>query len=344
MVRKSCLLLVNSILIMAGTSNGIIPTEDKTNFDSNALNATDIVESEKSRKVSLEKQFVERIAQINSPIDLEYNKYVKKHILQLLKNPKSIQRSIEKSKEFFPIFDRIFDTYNIPSEINCLAIVESKLNPKATSYVGAKGVWQFMPKTARGLGMQVNSTIDERIDIYTSTEKAGEYLSYLHQKYDDWLLALAAYNCGFGNVNKALKKTDGKTFWDIKKYLPKETQEYIPKFIATVYLLNYHQEHGIKVENKETQQLSYNYDLSIEKSSDFWNWVNKNNLDIAEIKKINPAIKDWAFKNLKNKLTIRIPNFNENISMLKTQDLINNNIEFEEVAMCVEFDALYSYS
>jgi membrane-bound lytic murein transglycosylase D len=157
-----------------------------------------------------------------------------------------LTRMLTASKTYFPIFEEVLDEYNLPIELKYLAIVESALNPQARSRVGATGLWQFMHGTAKHEGMEINSLVDERSDIYKSTEHAAIYLKKLYNIYGDWLLALAAYNSGPGNVNKAIRNSGGYDFWSIKHRLPKETQNYVPSFIAIVYAMHYAKEYKLQ--------------------------------------------------------------------------------------------------
>lgn len=152
-------------------------------------------------------------------------------------------RMLTMSKVYFPIYEEIFDEADLPLELKCLSIVESALNPLAKSRVGATGLWQFMHGTARHEGMEINTLYDARSDVYVSTEHAAKFLKKLHNLYGDWFLALAAYNAGPGNVNKAIKYSGGYDFWTVKHRLPRETQNYVPSFIAMVYIMHYHKDY-----------------------------------------------------------------------------------------------------
>ncbi|MBN2524113.1 MAG: LysM peptidoglycan-binding domain-containing protein, partial [Bacteroidales bacterium] len=147
---------------------------------------------------------------------------------------------------YFPLFDEIFDYYDIPNEMKYMSIIESALNPRAYSRARAVGLWQFMYGTGRMYGLEINSLVDERRDPIRSTHAAARFAKDLYKIYGDWLLVIAAYNCGPGNVNKAIRRSGGKTnYWDIYYYLPRETRGHVPAFIAATYVMNYYQEHNL---------------------------------------------------------------------------------------------------
>lgn len=162
---------------------------------------------------------------------------------------------------YFPIFEEMLDRYEIPLELKYLPIVESGMNPNARSRVGATGLWQFMYLTGKSYGLYVDSYIDERRDPYLETEAACRYLKFLHHIYDDWSLALAAYNAGPGNVNKAIRRSGGKkTYWEIRRYLPRETRSYVPAFIAVNYVMAYPEDYNLK---KKPVKIEYTYTDSV---------------------------------------------------------------------------------
>lgn len=183
----------------------------------------------------------------NTPFDLVYNSTVQGFIDLYAVRRRSVAKKVLGTSElYFPMFEEYLAKYDIPLEMKYLAIVESALNPVAISHAGAGGLWQFMVGTGKMFGLEVTSYQDERFDPYKSTDAACRYLKSLYKTYGDWQLALAAYNSGPGNVNKAIRRSGGKRdFWSIKAFLPKETQGYVPAFIAVNYIMNYASEYNL---------------------------------------------------------------------------------------------------
>jgi membrane-bound lytic murein transglycosylase D len=196
-----------------------------------------------------------RLAELNArtPFNVEYNVSLERVIKSFLKNRrKSMERLMGLSHYYFPMFEREFDNYNIPLEIKYLSIVESALKPRARSRVGATGLWQFMFATGKQYGLDVSSYVDERSDPIKSTASAAKYLSKLYEIFGDWDLALAAYNSGPGNVNKAIRRSGGyNNYWNIRHNLPRETAGYVPAFLATMYIFEFADEHGFKPEKPQ---------------------------------------------------------------------------------------------
>ncbi len=223
-----------------------------------------------------------RLQALPCVIELPYNERVRAFILRYVKrSPKQVARMMRMSEYYFPLFEEVLGRYDLPYELKYLPIIESALNPMARSHVGAAGLWQFMPATGKLFGLEVNSLVDERMDPLKSTEAACRFLGSMYAIYHDWNLVIAAYNCGAGNVNKAIRRAGGKRdFWSIYPFLPRETRNYVPIFIAANYAMNYGQEHGIckaPIEDKtlvtdtirtnqrmHLQQVSANLDIKME--------------------------------------------------------------------------------
>lgn len=190
-----------------------------------------------------------RLAKLDvvSPFDLVYNEHVKGFInLYTVRKRESVSRMMGVAQLYYPMFEEVMDKYNIPLELKHLAVIESALIPYARSRVGATGLWQFMYPTGKMYGLNVTSYIDQRCDPYKATVAAAEYLKNLYAMFGDWQMVLAAYNAGPGTISKAIRRSGGKkTYWEIRPYLPIETQGYVPAFIAANYVMNYGPEHNI---------------------------------------------------------------------------------------------------
>ena len=227
-----------------------------------------------------------------SPFEIEYNQGLENIIKSFLKNrKKSFSRLMALSEYYFPIFEDAFAKQNVPLEIKYLAVVESALNPKAVSKMGATGIWQFMYGTGKQYDLKIDSYIDERSDPLKSTAACSEYMTKMFKIFGDWELVLASYNSGPGNVTKAIRRSGGKTkYWDIRNHLPKETQGYVPAFLATMYLFEFHKEHGINperavVKNFETDTIRIKEKMSFKQIADL--------LDMpqSQLELLNPSYK-----------------------------------------------------
>ena len=193
------------------------------------------------------------ILDAKTPFNIEYNPSLESVIKSYLKNRKrSTETLISRSHLYFPMFEAVLDKYNLPLEIKYLAVVESALKPRAKSGVGATGLWQFMFATGKQYGLEVSSYVDERCDPLRATNAAAKYLESLYKIFGDWDLALAAYNSGPGNVTKAIRRSGGyQNYWNIRSFLPSETAGYLPAFLATMYLFEYADAHGFKVDKNQ---------------------------------------------------------------------------------------------
>ena len=193
-----------------------------------------------------------RLRDMNSFISLPYNETVKNYmILYSEKMPRRMAEILALSEYYMPIFEETFRRYDLPLELKYVAIIESAMNPRAESRVGAKGIWQFMYRTGLSYGLRIDSYIDERMDPFASADAAARYFKDAYRIFGDWPLAISAYNCGSGNVNKAIKRADGKRdFWSIYEYLPRETRGYVPAMVGAMYAMNYASEYGLRPDPK----------------------------------------------------------------------------------------------
>lgn len=191
--------------------------------------------------------YKQRLQALPFVIEVPYNEVVRRYILRYVKHsPRQLAALQRKAEYYFPIFEDILAKHDLPYELCYMPVIESALNPQARSHMGAIGLWQFMPATGKKYGLEINSLVDERMDPIRSTEAACLFLKNLYAIFQDWNLVIAAYNCGPGNVNKAIHRAGGKRdFWSIYPYLPSETRGYLPIFIAASYAMNYAEAHGI---------------------------------------------------------------------------------------------------
>ena len=191
--------------------------------------------------------YIDRIGRINSVITLPYNSIIRNHIhVYTERKVDRFRVMLGLQDYYFPMIEDVFDSYGLPVELKYMAVIESALNPTAVSRVGATGLWQFMYSTGRMYGLTINSVVDERRDPVKATHAAARYLKDLYGIYNDWILVIAAYNCGPGNVNKAIKRSGNrKDYWEIYYRLPRETRGYIPQYVAATYAMNYYTEHNI---------------------------------------------------------------------------------------------------
>jgi membrane-bound lytic murein transglycosylase D len=191
--------------------------------------------------------YINRLSKVNSIIKLPYNNIIRNHIhVYTIRQRDKFCAVLGLMDYYFPMFEDVFDSYGLPAELKYMAIIESALNPNAVSRVGATGLWQFMYSTGRMYGLTINSVVDERRDPLKSTHAAARYIRDLYSIYNDWILVIAAYNCGPGNVNKAIRRSGNKKdYWEIFYHLPRETRGYIPQYIAAVYGVNYYKEHNL---------------------------------------------------------------------------------------------------
>lgn len=216
----------------------------------NSIKSTEIAvnmpDSEVKIKEVSDSVLIDRLNAIPSLIELPYNEIIRRYI-EVYTRRKSAPALLGLADYYFPMFEEILDKNDLPIELKYLPIIESALNPRAVSRVGATGLWQFMYGTGRMYQLEINSFVDERRDPYLSSVAAAKFLSNLYDVYGDWTLVIAAYNCGPGNVNKAIRRANGKrNYWDIYPYLPRETRNYVPAFIGAAYMVNYYDKHGIE--------------------------------------------------------------------------------------------------
>ena len=227
-----------------------------------------------------------------SPFNIEYNVGLENIIKSFLKNRKrSFERLMAISEYYFPVFEEALAKQNVPLEIKYLAIVESALNPKAVSHMGATGLWQFMYQTGKQYNLHIDSYVDERSDPLKASAAAAQYMSNMYRIFGDWDLVLASYNSGPGNVAKAIRRSGGQqNYWNIRKHLPKETQGYVPAFLATMYIYEYHKEHGIEPQRAIVKHFDTDT-VMVQKRLTFKQISNLLDIPVAQLQLLNPSYK-----------------------------------------------------
>ena len=230
-----------------------------------------------------------RVMSLSSQLELRYNDQVKEQIAFFIeKNKKLSATLLGRAVMYFPLIETTLAANQLPDELKYLPVLEAGLVPYLTSGAGASGLWQFMKPTAEQYGLKITNTIDERRDPEKSTAAASIYLKRLFEIYNDWTLVLAAYNCGDGVVNRALKKSNSRSYWDIQKYLPQQTQEFVPKFIAISYLMNYYYLHDIEPISMPEEYV-YTASLRVFNKVDLESLAAEYMIDMEVIKRLNPS-------------------------------------------------------
>ena len=251
--------------------------------------------------------YVDRLKRLPTLIEMPYNEVVQKFIDRYSgKLRRSVSFMLGASNFYMPIFEQALEAYNLPLELKYLPVIESALNPKAVSRVGATGLWQFMLNTGKRYGLEVNTLIDERRDPVKASYAAAHYLSDLYRIFDDWNLVIAAYNCGPDKVNKAIHRAKGSAdYWNIYPYLPKETRGYVPAFIAANYIMNYYCDHNICPMISElpakTDTVVVHKDLHLEQVAQVLN------INIEHLRNLNPQYRHDIINGLNKPMAIRLP-------------------------------------
>ena len=251
--------------------------------------------------------FIERLKRIPSIIEMPYNEVVQKFIDRYSGRLRhSVSYMLGASNFYMPIFEEALETYGLPLELKYLPVIESALNPKAVSRVGATGLWQFMLATGKRYGLEVNSLVDERRDPIKASYAAANYLSDLYKVFGDWDLVIAAYNCGPDQINKAIHRSKGsKDYWQIYPYLPKETRGYVPAFIAANYIMTYYCEHNIC---PMTTRLPAKTDtIMVSRNVHLEQIAAVCNIDIEQLRTLNPAYRRDIVPGATKLSAVRLP-------------------------------------
>jgi membrane-bound lytic murein transglycosylase D len=255
-------------------------------------------------------QVNQRVKAMETDMPFELNETIFSFIDYFVVRNRNYTKMVLQRKEiFFPLFEEALREHNMPEDVKFLAVIESGLNPKAKSRVGAMGLWQFMPYTGRDFKLQVSPYMDDRMDPEMATEAAMKYLKSLNNRYNDWELAMAAYNCGPGNVNKAIRRSGGKKkFWEIYQYLPKETRSYIPQFQAIMYVMRHPEYHNLHLEEPTFslgyEKLAWRGDLDLEQLAQL------TSICVEDLEQLNPALLARKLPDLRKEIILKIPKAN----------------------------------
>lgn len=270
-------------------------------------------------------EYISRLKRIPSVIEMPYNDIVQKFIDRYSSRlRRSVSYMLGAQNFYMPIFEQALETYGLPLELKYLPVIESALNPKAVSRVGATGLWQFMLKTGKNYGLEINSLVDERRDPIKASYAAARYLSDLYKIFGDWNLVIAAYNAGPDKINKAIHRSKGKNdYWEIYPYLPKETRGYVPAFIAANYIMNYYCDHNICP--METDLPVKTDTVMVTRDIHFEQIAKVLNMDIAQIQELNPQYRRNIINGSSQPSTLKLPS-----------TLITNFIDKE--------DSIYAYN
>lgn len=253
------------------------------------------------------KVYIERLSRLPNVMEMPYNEIVQKFIDRYTGRLRhSVSYMLGASNFYIPIFEEALEAYGLPLELKYLPVIESALNPKATSHAGAAGLWQFMVATGKQYGLEINSLIDERRDPIKSSYAAAHYLKDLYNIFGDWSLVIAAYNCGPENINKAIHRADGQAdYWKIYPYLPRETRGYVPAFIAANYVMNYYCEHNIcpmrTTLPAKTDTVVVSKDVHLKQIADVCG------IDIEELRTLNPQYRRDIVNGNNKPSVIRLP-------------------------------------
>lgn len=266
--------------------------------------------------------YIDRLRRIPAVMELPYNAIVRRFIDQYSgRRRRSVSYMLGAANLYIPIFEEALDYYGVPLELKYLPVIESALDPMATSRVGAVGLWQFMLATGKRYGLEVNSLIDERRDPIKSSFAAAHYLRDLYTMYGDWTLVIAAYNCGPGNINKAIQRAGAKDYWAIYPYLPRETRGYVPAFIAANYIMNYYCEHNIcpmqTAMPVETDTIVVTRDVHFKQIADLCG------MDYDAVKALNPQYRTGLVPGSSRPSTLRLPQ-DVTLTFLSYKDSIYN--------------------
>ena len=294
-------------------------------------------------------EIIKRIESLNTIIDVRITDEVIKQVLSTVENWRRDSETIlGRSNLYFPVIENVLREKNLPDELKYVAVIESALLPSAKSNQSAVGMWQFMKGTAELFDLTVSKYIDERKDIIKSTDKATDYLQLLYETYGNWTIALAAYNCGTGRVNKAIRKAGGsKKYWDVAPYLPTETKRYIPRFIAAAYLMKYYELHDLNP-RELSNDIVYTSTIKVYNKTDLKQLSKDLDVDFETVKYLNPMYIKQVIPEPKNDahFTLTLPDHKMVVYINKfssSENLVFNQTRPETEEVVAEIETIPSH-
>ncbi|MDR0414076.1 MAG: LysM peptidoglycan-binding domain-containing protein [Prevotellaceae bacterium] len=299
-------------------TNSLLNDDDDANSVDDDTTATPLDEMEAATELLIDEPvmpavitdsiYIARLKRLHSVIDLPFNSIVRRYIQLYTEDKRDKAEAIlGLSEYYFPIFEQILDQYGLPLELRYMAVIESALNPRIVSRMGATGLWQFMYGTGRLYGLSVTSTMDDRCDPIKSTHAAARYLRDLYNTFNDWTLAIAAYNCGAGNVNKAIRRSGKSDFWGIYHHLPRETRGYVPAFIGAAYMMNYSREHGLITPRYDFKKY-FSYDtVHVHRWMHFDQIAAVLDIPVATLRDLNPQYRRDIVPGNERTCTLKLP-------------------------------------
>lgn len=276
-------MIILMLLLCAATS--LFATTETSN-----LNSFTSFEEETPRWTAKDDELVkDRLQMMISPVDLKFDQQAKEYVQAYTTyGYRGAEKMLGNTALYFPLFEEYLREYNLPQQLKYLPMVESQLDPHATSSAGAVGLWQFMPRTAEGLGLTIGTYTDERKDPNKATEAAVKHLKRMHDNFGNWELAIAAYNCGAGNVRKAIRESGSSKFSELKRFLPRETQKYLPRFVAASYIAENFHFHGLRPDLPE-HDLSMTSTVKLYSSITFRKIASLSGVALKDVQKLNPS-------------------------------------------------------
>lgn len=248
-----------------------------------------------------------RLKTLSYEMEMTHNEMVQNFIDNYIhRAPAQINDLLTRRDFYYTLFEPVLEEKGMPDVLKHLSVIESNLQPRVRSYAAAGGLWQIIPPTARHLGLNINHHVDERNDPIKSTEAACVYLQDLYEMFGDWQLALAAYNCGPGRVQSALNRSGGETFWDIYSFLPYQTRNYVPKFIATAYVMTYAEEHGYEVTEAAMAAIPATA-VSLATHTDLSDFAKTFHIEEGDLDVLNPHLNTWALPQIYSEYDLNIP-------------------------------------